>query len=128
MCTSRLQRRAAGLVLATLLLAGCGTSQITGKVRFQDQVLTAGTVKFLGADGKEVMTAVAADGSYRVAGVAPGLARVSFVPHAPNPFSSGATAPKPVAIPKRYKQPETSGLECVVRGGRQEYNLELQSP
>jgi hypothetical protein len=128
MNTSFSRRVAVAAVLAALTVSGCGTGQITGRVRFQGQPMTAGTVKFLGADGKEAKAAVSADGSYRVNGVVLGLARVSFIPNPANPFGGAAPAAKPAAVPNRYKKPDSSGLEWMVRGGTQEFNIDLEYP
>jgi hypothetical protein len=123
---------AAGVLLAALSLSGCGigqtTGQVSGQVQFQGKAVPAGTVKFVGADSKEVMAAVKNDGSYRVSGLLAGTYRVGFTPQAQNPFApQGAGAvEKPLAIPRRYRDPATSGLECVVTGGQQEFPIDLK--
>jgi hypothetical protein len=142
-------RRLAGAALAALAVlsvSGCGgmgcQSEITGEVRLDDQlVTTGGSVRFLGADKKEVATAVATNGTYRITGVAPGTARVAFVGHPPvpkglsavqDPEHPGGAPPgrtdKGPRIPARYNDPATSELTCEVTGGAQRFNIEMRSP
>jgi hypothetical protein len=128
--SERTARRLAGCwVLGVLILSGCGHSgsvgKVTGKVRYKDQLLSSGTVTFVGADGKVQHGAIAADGTYRIARVAVGTARVAVLSHSRAPAGLGDGQEKPVAIPKRYERPETSGLTYEVKKGRQSFDIDL---
>jgi hypothetical protein len=124
--------RAACLVLA-LAWCGCGPlarpGQLTGKVRFRGKELPSGTVTFMAADGKTRSAAIAEDGTYKVAGVAPGTAKIGVVSHprlppgfgGPNPGEPGT-----IVLPRHYTNPETSGLTCEVRGGEQHFDIDLK--
>jgi hypothetical protein len=84
---------AAGLFAALLALAGgCGgaTGDVSGKVLYKGKPVVLGTVTFIGADGKQVQCTIQPDGSYSVAGVAIGEAKVLV--DSPNPSAGGQPA------------------------------------
>lgn len=115
-----------------LACCGCGPSgrpgQLTGKVRFAGKELPSGTVCFQGADGKKQYAPIAEDGTYKVAGVAPGAARVGVESHPRVPPGFGGPRPgEPgtVQLPPRYAKPDTSGLTCQVEGGPQTFDIDL---
>ena len=72
----------AGLV-ACLLLAGCkpATAVVTGKVRFQRQPLTSGSVLIFSQDKQIISGLILPDGTYRIANVPFGVARVTVRTH-----------------------------------------------
>jgi hypothetical protein len=114
--------------------------QVTGKVRFQGDVLPSGTVKFLCVDSRSVSAGIATDGTYRMDSLAAGPARISVLSHprvprglqkAPAipgepPRKAVASEPQSVVVPIRYGNPETSGLTYVVQKGVQNHDLDLQ--
>ena len=120
---------------------GCSppTGKVLGTVRFKGELLHSGTVKFVGADGKEVYGPISPDGEYQVSGLAVGEARISVVSRPavpeglrrfPNPASpfSGAPGPAPdkvVEIPLKYNDTQTSGLTYVVTSGEQHHAIDL---
>jgi len=136
------RRMALVLLLAALTAPGCGKGRpantVAGKVYVGGKEARGGTVAFLDAEGNVVRAAIGENGNYRVAGLAPGAAKVGVVGHArvpagfrlqdgPNP---GAPAPRPEpedgpVIPARYKNPDKSGLTYEVRAGEQEHDIKL---
>jgi hypothetical protein len=117
-----------GLMLAGL---GCGPGngeegEVSGKVLFKDQPLPSGTVKFLGADGKTISSAIATDGTYRVRKVAVGLAQITVDSHPRVPYGLQLEKQKAVPIPRDYSDPKKSRLTCEVKPGEQTFNIELR--
>jgi hypothetical protein len=141
--TTKFRLAAAGLLLVTLFAAGCGSpGQISGKVRFDRRPVPSGAVLFYNAKGDLVgKSALAEDGSYRVADVPAGKVTVCVWSNkrAPEGLSNtkrqpdfAAVAPKTppapdrdVHVPERYSLPETSGLTCEVKGGAQTHDIDL---
>jgi hypothetical protein len=132
-------------VLAALLLllaaaSGCrrlGT--VSGKVRIDDQALAVGTVTFVPEQGRALTCSIEPDGRYSLPNVPPGSYAVSVVSAQPSRYmldiakkkaaEGGSSKPLVyIRIPPRYNDPSQSGLTCVVRGGCQEYLIDLRSP
>jgi hypothetical protein len=133
----------AGLV-ACLLLAGCkpATAVVTGKVRFQRQPLTSGSVLIFSQDKQIISGLILPDGTYRIANVPFGVARVTVRTHplvppgfnhpqrlppsknAPVATSANGDA-RYVAIPERFNLPEESGLVVNVGREDQEFDINL---
>ena len=137
-------------VLVSLSTAGCGSStgKISGKVYYQNTLVTGGTVSFVSADKSSQMAEIKEDGSYTVPRVPVGEATIcvetqSFKPpsiSAPHyqlppgvqgpggykPPDRAARAKRYVAIPDRYASPEQSGLKYTVNPGSQEYNIKME--
>src|SRR5579872_1800775 len=69
----------AGLLVGVLAASGCGskTGTVTGAVRYRNQMLTTGTVSFYCEKGEIVSALIAKDGTYRLAKVPKGSARVA---------------------------------------------------
>jgi hypothetical protein len=126
-------------------LAGCGSPKVSGKVTYKGEPLHMGTVLFTAANGWTGTSQINEDGTYSIANVPPGLAKVAVdTPSekgrtppggkaqrrpredAPNEPSTAAPVHAPVKIPDKYKKPETSGLTFEVNGGRQTYNIALE--
>ena len=133
--------RAVGLAWISLLLpvlVGCSppTSTIKGKVTFEDEPITTGTIAFVSQNGK-VTTGNIEFGDYKVSGVeiGPG-ARVAVMSHEPSPMMQPPTGPiqqapdqqtlKYVPIPGRYADHEESGLTYDVVEGEQTRDFQLQ--
>src|SRR5262249_16652714 len=139
----------AGLLLA-LAAAGCapGTAELSGKVTYRGQALPGGTVTVYCQDGQIVSGHLGADGSYRIAHLPPGPAKLpaaspppapgglglrhEFPPAKGGPNLSGPdetqAAPgggKYVPIPERYRDPEQSGLALTLSPGDQAHNINL---
>src|ERR1700733_9496685 len=118
------------LGVGTLLLTvvGCGSSggltEGTGRVHYEGEPLTSGSVLFVGADGTRSHSTIGEKGQYLAQGVAKGTARISVVSHSrvpaglrkPGAGEAAVQDKKAVEIPKRYPRPEDSGLSVEVRG------------
>jgi hypothetical protein len=149
--SSRLLR--GGVVLLVLVgVAGCGArGTVSGKVYYQDKVVTGGRVFFV-AEGYRGESEIGADGSYSISNVPAGQVKIflstdearnagrpSGLPMPPkdkvpeeaanNPIYNKTSKPsgiKYVEIPKIYNDPESSGLTYDVKGGDQEYDIKLK--
>jgi hypothetical protein len=129
--------------VAFLAAAGCGggTADVAGKVTYQGKPVVFGTVLVIGPDGVPKSGAIQRDGTYRVAGVKVGAAKVSV--SSPPPPGSPKFAGRKVGrdavdddkviteepvdpevakswfpIPERYADPEKSGLKADVAADR----------
>jgi hypothetical protein len=66
-----------GVASLLLLLAGCGgTGTVSGKVKVNGELVTAGTVTFLTEDDKLLQGNIGSDGSYTVEKVPPGTVKI----------------------------------------------------
>jgi hypothetical protein len=124
------------------LMAGCGgepTGTVRGTVFYRDKPLPGGFVTFFSAREKAVTGRIEPDGTYEVAGVPVGPAKIAVkdlgggfgggVPGLPAPRgapernASGAPA---VRIPIRFRSPDGSGLTYTVVRGRQGHDIPLK--
>jgi hypothetical protein len=121
----------AGLLGLVLFLAGCSsgpaTGQLTGKVLFDGKPVSAGSVKCVDALGKVHNMAISPEGKYRLPRVAVGLARFAVETHTrvPEGMRTPTEAEKPIALPERYSNPDTSGLQVEVRRGETPYDITM---
>lgn len=142
--------RACILAAAAALFAvfGCGSSTgtISGTVSYEGAPLKGGHVIFL-VGGKSFNADIGEDGGYSVSNVPAGeakisvdtmsLARVGQIKFKNTP-PEGAKAPpgykmadpeeasrRYVAIPKKFADPEQSGLKLTIKGGKQTYEIKL---
>jgi hypothetical protein len=131
-----------GLILAGLLalaVSGCGKKMgtISGVVTYQGKPLPGGYVNFniLGPDGKVLdskSTGIEDDGSYKIAGVSTGPAKIT-VQGPPGPIIQAKVAggmpfrgKPPVLLPERYGSVEQTDLDYTVTAGPQTHNIELK--
>jgi hypothetical protein len=127
--------RVGGAVLAALVLfAGCGrtdgTYDLRGKVTYQGQPVTHGTVMFnpTSAGSPPVLGRIGSDGTYQVR-AAPGEYKVLVTVMTevdPNlePDAPGYTPSKSL-IPARYSNPLATPLQAIVTEGSNVVDLEL---
>jgi hypothetical protein len=133
-----------GVLLLVLAAFGCGsgTGQVTGKVTYKGQPLPSGTVLFHGPARRIDHAVIASDGTYTIPDVPVGPVKIAVKSHSklpPGMFKAAGKAPyvqplpkelppeaKFIPIPERYSDPDRSGLECLVQGGRQTHDLTLQ--
>jgi hypothetical protein len=117
------------LVTAVLTLAGCspGTGEITGVVKYKNEVLTGGTISFYPDAGGVFNGQIDKDGTYKVANVPAGNAKVSVTglgnigPGLPGtPVVTGAK------LPDKLGKAESSGLTFDVRPGPQTKDWDLK--
>ena len=134
--------RCSVLTLAAVMLGGCGArlGEVSGRVTYQGNPLPAGRITFFCEGGsKPVIARPIADGAYTVPGLPVGKARVTIAtfqvkqeaPSGPmkSPVPTDVAAPvlgPYVAIPDRYRMPDTSALTVTIDGGRQTQDWELK--
>ena len=133
---------AVGVVAFVLaLIGGCGkplTGEVSGKVTFRGEPVTAGTIAFVGADGR-VTSGMIEGGSYHLVKVPLGSMRITvFAAPASLPIvplemiKNGTASPprppqkKPAPIPKRYQDAQQSNLAYTVVPGKQCYDIAMQ--
>jgi hypothetical protein len=137
-----------GWPVLLFLLAGCSSKgTVTGKITYQGKPLPVGTVVFVPEQGGQAITSDIRDGEYKIVKISPGPVKIAIDTPAPsgqsNQFiqqmmqkqaSFGKSseesnkpdqAPKPVPVPKKYHDPDTSGLRYTVKGGSQVYDIDL---
>jgi hypothetical protein len=118
---------AIGLGMLMLLAAGCGgpeTGTIAGTVTYQGQHLAGGFVDFVSEQGQVVTGRIESDGSYVVAGVPIGVAKISV--RDLSGALGGTSAASRLKLPLRYRSAAESGLRYSVSAGRQHHDLALQ--
>jgi hypothetical protein len=125
------------------MISGCGVPKgnVSGKVTYQGKPLPSGTIVFLGPDDRPVNSSIGGDGSYQVQGVTVGTARITV--ETPWEFAKAQrkNAPKlppdapPMAnsmmiqaieIPKKYGDPQQSGVTYDVQKGAQVHDIDLE--
>jgi hypothetical protein len=137
-----------------ILSAGCSSrGTISGKVTINDQPVHRGTITFYTLDKSWASAAsIGEDGSYTIAKVPLGPVKISVVSAERNPrlgakfkarstlapgeanaedvppkfrnrFNPEASGP---SVPKKYNDPETSGLTYEVKPGKQEHNIDIK--
>jgi hypothetical protein len=135
------------VLLVPLGTSGCGGSgTVSGKVLYNGKPLKGGNVTFVGK--RTVSSSIKDDGTYNCANVPAGEVTIcvetdSLKPagpqnkmhykpppgqQAPGGFDLGDTADaakRYVAIPPKYKEPDTSPLKYTVRTGAQEKDISL---
>ncbi len=125
---------AAYLVLAGLMGCGGGSGSdkatVIGKVSYKGAPVTGGTLTLYSAEGAPYPVAIKADGTFNVSGVPVGQMGVAIdtgaAPAAPPAGSSGGQAPPPhVDLPKKYKDPKSSGLTWDIKGGKNTKDFDL---
>jgi hypothetical protein len=124
--------------LAAFAAAGCGRGKgsITGEVKYQGRLLPIGDIAFMSQEGdQQVRHADIIDGKYSIPGIEAGRAKVVVTTWQPQPpkksgFGTApapppATVPKYIPIPKRYGDPEQSGLTYEIKVGAQTKDFDL---
>jgi hypothetical protein len=141
------------VVTASLGVAGCGPSYgtVTGKVSYKGVPLKGGNVTFCRSDGRPGgISPIAEDGTYTISKIASGevtvcvdtrsLERAAKSParkytppegkEMPGGGSQGMDPEEALRrytwIPLQYSDPALSPLKYTVKGGSQEYDIELQ--
>jgi hypothetical protein len=116
-------RTATLLAAALMLLAGCAKPTkkvvtVTGTVTYNGHQLKAGIVKFQAPNGDFALAPIGPDGQFIMTDVVPGDQKVSYMGA---PMSSGnsdgsrnAPAEKPVAVPAKFGDFDTSGVTVTV--------------
>lgn len=130
--------RLAGCSLVLLALAGCGgkVGTVSGKVTYRGQEVPAGLVTFYGPDNSVLRARINPDGTFTAERVPAGEVRVSVDVPQPPPVPRTPAVPggpvdprvglPTVPIPRRYADPNSSGLVLTVHSGAQNYPIELK--
>ena len=118
------------VVSATLLFFGwlvlyerIPTGTVTGRITFKGQPLPRGMVVLLTTEDGQIRTypgLIHKDGTYTVANVPTGPAKVAV---ASGRSRNDAPADR---IPRKYRDPDTSGLSFEMRPGTQNFSVDLQ--
>jgi hypothetical protein len=133
-------RPGVALALLTLAAVGCGgRGDVSGKVTYNGKPLVFGTVQFEASDKTIKQANIATDGSYAIAGVPVGEAKVAV--SSDNPRSSafqplqreGMPPPKPLPevkgwfpIPPKYRDLSNPKLTYTVTSGQNKYDIDLK--
>lgn len=132
---------AAALSGLCVVSAGCGKSMgpwgtVSGKVTYDDQAVTAGTVVFISAQGRGASAELDSQGGYTLktvnsgqkipvgeyqVGVMPPRKEVDY--DAPVKETAAADYPN---VPRRYRDHATSGWTFTVKEGPNTFNLEMK--
>jgi hypothetical protein len=130
-----------GFVLAVLAVFGCGQDDgltpVHGRVFYHGQPLPGGTIVFTpdaerGGHGPLAYGEIAADGRYSLRsgdklGAVAGWHRITIAPPALAVAPGQTAAPPSIELPRKYSNPEQSGLLREVRPGKsgeQDFYLE----
>jgi hypothetical protein len=120
------------LFFAAMTLAGCsvggGTGEVSGSVTVDGQAVSEGMVTFLDAENKPHNGSIK-DGKYKVNDVPSGKSKVFISPPIPIALGPGPAppAPKGPAVPNKYRDPKTSGLEFEVKSGGNQIDIPLKA-
>jgi hypothetical protein len=120
------------LAATMLLLSGCGgTGTLSGKATFRGQALPGGMVTVVDSANENHSGQVQKDGSYSVANIATGPAKVTVGTSSSRGNIRNPDAVKDpwgpyVQIPRHYSDPEKSGFKLDVKTGKQELQLDLK--
>ena len=126
------------LAITLTLLAGCGGPPpkkmltVTGVVKYNGEQVMTGVIKFLAPNGDFATAAIAPDGKFIMTEVTPGLQKVAYVGGPASVGSSGGAADgpaaksKPVAVPAKFGEPQTSGVTVTVPEVGGEVAVELK--
>lgn len=129
------------LLLASLAVLGCGHDEplapVRGQVFFHGQPLPGGTIVFTpdaerGGRGPLAYSEIGSDGRYALRtgdklGTVPGWYRVTIAPPALAAAPGQAVLPPTVELPRKYSDPEQSGLLREIqpgKSGEQDFHLE----
>lgn len=121
------------LLLAGVMLSGCGGSgkpegSVSGKVTYNGNPVTSGTVNFLSPAGVGAQATIN-NGAYQVNGpLATGEYSVYVAPPLPMPQPPGTKlAPPPkFDVPAKYQDVKLSGLKVTVKVGRNDLPVAIK--
>jgi hypothetical protein len=113
--------------MLTLVLVGCTTGPptgtVSGSVKYNGVALNSGSVMFMSPDKRTVSATILSDGTYKATDVPTGSTKVGVAVQAqsegsqPDPVGGKGKGITPIAIPKKYADPETSDLKLDVKAG-----------
>ena len=106
-----------------LTLPGCGSAgDVSGVARFNGKPLSAGRVTFINPSrpGASAYAWIDADGGYKVIDCPSGPVKITV-----QTVGYRGGRPGAAPIPARYADPGASGLDYIVKPGRQRYDIDL---
>jgi hypothetical protein len=113
-------------------------------VTYQGRPVVFGSVIFQSSDKTARSGVIAPDGSFTVAGIHPGAARIAVISRDPSKGRSASRSQKPDApnqpgaavqesplsgwflLPGKFESPRTSGLECQLTAGHVTNDINLE--
>jgi len=116
-------------LLGMISFVGCDDSDpslghLSGLVKFEQKALSGALLQFVTVreDGSECirMASVNETGGYQINDLPPGNYQVSVS------TETLEGLPDFVALPKKFADPKTSGLTCVVKAGKQTHPIEFE--
>jgi hypothetical protein len=127
-----LMKLAIGVACIAVACVGCGKpshqqeiATATGKVTLDGQPLASGYVVFVAANGRQSTGAIQPDGTFVMATYEEGDgARVGTHPVIVRPVPADEHkygGPKPIPVPERYMNANTSGFTAEVKPGEDNY-------
>jgi hypothetical protein len=142
-------RRIVTVLVASLLLAGCGTKRpsatVSGTITYKGKPVNGAVLHLYPAAGnapEAAMLPVSQEGTFQVSDVPPGEYKVVVQPSAAtsSPSTKGLSPemakmkgrleelkePATIQFPKKYQDRQTSTLTCTVGKGTQALTLELK--
>jgi hypothetical protein len=134
------------LFLVLFPICGCGaggkpTGTVSGTVTYKGEPLPQGQVIFFGPNNQVASASIEEGGKYTATKVPLGEVKVAVTtPPAPSKqaikaakdkkrFERGVPITLPentISIPKKYENPEQSGLSLTVKAGSQPYDIDLK--
>src|SRR5262245_39551545 len=128
-------RTATFLAAAMTLFAGCGKPTkkvvtVTGTVTYNGQQVKSGVIKFLAPNGDFAIANIGPDGKFTMTDVVPGDQKVAYQggPMGTGSSDGSKTAPaeKPVSVPGKFGDFQTSGVTVNVTDAGGAVTVELK--
>ena len=124
-------------VVAVVAVSGCsskGVKKVTvsGTISYKGHRLQSGILKFVGPEGAYSAASIQPDGTFIITDVVPGEVKVGVM-EAPGGSGSSSSSDdnkassrtKPVSLPEKYREPETSGLKYTITPDTKELNIDI---
>lgn len=123
----------AACALVAVAGAGCNgdkpTGTVSGTVSYKGAPLASGDVNFLGKNGAAAVGKIDATGAFKIdEPLEADDYRVYFSSPPPEPVAPGTKVAKPKAsdLPKKFKDPLSSGVTVSVKAGKNEVSVEFK--
>ncbi|QJW96260.1 hypothetical protein [Frigoriglobus tundricola] len=124
-------------ILTACLASGCskgGVNKLTvpGTVTYKGERLRSGILRVVGSNGSFATAPIRADGTFTLTDVMPGEVQVGITEEPRSSSASdgkggkGGPAPKAVALPAQYQNPEKSGLKYTINEDTRSLDIELK--
>lgn len=124
---------AGGLFLAALVIAalsGCAdtvTKKVTikGTIAYKGEPLSSGLLQLVGPEGAYSASPIRPDGTFMITDVVQGELKVG-VQEMPRGSKSTGTKSAPVALPEKYRDPQTSGVTYTITSETRDLHIDLK--